>query len=78
MSTPKRHSRPTHLFGELHLRVAVFEKNSKPVLHLVLGGWQLSGITNIEQGRHRTCSASYDKRGRNGNRAQLVVIRRVV
>lgn len=68
-----RTSRP-HIFAASYIYELPFFRNSKNgFTHNVLGGWQISGITNIESGQPISrVLASTTNGGRNGNRAQLV------
>jgi hypothetical protein len=68
-----RTSRP-HIFSASYIwEMPFFKKNKNPLVHNVLAGWQISGITNIESGQPISrVLASTTNSGRNGNRAQLV------
>ena len=68
-----RTSRP-HIFAASYIyELPFFRQNKNGFAHNVLGGWQISGITNIESGQPISrVLASTTNGGRNGNRAQLV------
>jgi carboxypeptidase family protein/TonB-dependent receptor-like protein len=68
-----RSSRP-HIFSASYVwEMPFFQHNENGFVRNALGGWQISGITNLESGPpiSRVLAASTNS-GRNGNRAQLL------
>lgn len=68
-----RSSRP-HIFSASYIwEMPFFQHSTSGFVRNTLGGWQISGITNLESGPpiSRVLAASTNS-GRNGNRAQLL------
>jgi hypothetical protein len=68
-----RSSRP-HIFSASYVwEMPYFQHSANGFVRNALGGWQISGITNLESGPpiSRVLAASTNS-GRNGNRAQLL------